>query len=1268
MKLLITGDWQLEAAPAHDQVDPATNRSIRFAENVATISQALEAGLSAGAEGLLHLGDLTENKNPKAVELEAAADLFNVFLKAGKRVWAVAGNHDGSLFDISSSSFAPLAAMRSDAFKLFHKVSFDKELGMVAVPYMHRATPDELTAMITQATAGLGNAPKFAAIHYGVTGCTVGARNLVLQTDYLGKEQFAEVTYLDHIFAGHIHKGQTVDLGNGITGYLPGSPLCCDMGEREDSKTVLLFDTVTRKVEVRPVAQPRRWVVVEYRAGIGAAPYGKPIPWDASDIVKITGTYEKPDYPKDTLEAAFKAGLPRPFSLEIAVTQAKAARALRSMDITAEGGLREAAKNYAREKFPSGAERPGQLEPAVDLVLDVLTEQGVQAFAPNVAPIALTISDFLTFKTYSGPFNPGMPVLITGKNGIGKTNFFEAILWCMTGQTSKGLSLAGVVRQGAQEAGVAMTFVALASDQAATKYRINRSVKLSKAGKPAQKLNLHKETTEGQWESLSDGGVAEVQVIINSLLGGSYNSLRTTNFKFQNDQSPFIKAHPTERKAIIGEITGLEPLSRAFKVLDEKRKASQRAHEDLTARLGGMLAANEGATERLQATEVALTAAVGQVAFQEGILPGARAAVDQADAAAQQARVAVEAAETVLNALPNTEATLQAAQQALLTHDAAYTTARAAKATRWTQLQAQIKEAEGKLAALKAPDPAELAALEKAELAAKADYDQAQAAYTRAQGDQRAAETVSEGARQAVKTASEALVKARTELSGLAPAADVAALEKALTEAEALVAQADAQVAPLAGEAGTIRAGVLALTSSQEALRTERAAFDGQDVGTCSKCGHPIDSAHIEQELARIDAALVKAAQELAALNARAEVVQAELGKQALAKIQAQGAATTARQALEAGRLLEAKRATLTQAVAEGEGRVAQTQTAADAASSNAFQALEKATALCGVAVKLEGVHQALVVELRAKQGAGAEIGRLQGQLQALRDQHAENEKAGIEEKAAHEKEAGRLALALAEAQAVHAAAELQAQAQRQQLAALREAWSAKTDALVAAKAALQQVVSALALAKERQADLAATIQAIKDQQQALSTTTFELATLKERAEIDAAAASLLDPKAGLPVYLIDQALPFLEDRINYYLSELGMDRLLVELTTLEEDKETLAILVDNGRPGPKLDIAAFSGGQLGRIEQAIKWALEDLRRQSRGVTLGLSCSDEPTDGLDEDGKAAFIRIIYQRAETYPVSLVVSHDEHLTRSFESRMQFSQGPMDETLVA
>jgi DNA repair exonuclease SbcCD ATPase subunit len=1434
---MITGDWQLESQPAYDQVSEKTNRSTRFDETVETIERTIDEALTAGADGMLHLGDLTEHRNPSSVESEAAAHLFARFLNPGGLLWGVAGNHDGAFFDISGSSFAPLAAMRAEQFTLFHKVTYDPTLRMIAVPYIHRATPAEIRAMIESAYQGHTiTGPAFGAIHYGLQGAMVGAKNQVLPGDYLGPNELL-VRPLDHIFAGHIHKAQEIAIGP-AKGWHPGSSVICDMGERADRKTYILFDTVTREVQVREIPQRRRWVTVAYSPDIATK-----IPeWGADDLVKITGTFEKPDYPKATIEAAFKAGLPRPFALEVEVKPAKVERALRSLSVTSAGGLREALQVYVREKYPRFTEEPGLIGPATAAAMAALQEQGALTFCAEVEPTSIKIANFMTFISYEGSFMTGTPMLVAGENGVGKTNFFEAILWALTGKSSKGLDLSGVVRQGAQDTEVILELVGRSAEEEEQRFRIVRSVKLSKSGKPAQKLTLERwNKLQGAWDkTMSDGSQAEIQGRIDGLVGGSYLTLRTTNFKFQNDNSPFIRSHPSDRKAIIGEVTGLAPLNRAFKVLDEKRKESARAFQAGKDRLAGMVAAGEGNEEQVaqfkQDSQVAAAELAGIVAD----VPAREAH----EAAARENQLAAKAKaqmlEGQLREQPNTEGKMLAAVQAVTTYENAYQSGRAEKVRQHNDLKGQITTAETELATAKMPTAEEIQALEirakdftqardsardekvqadtamatlsaqKGNLTAtvqtlsaglnKAEADltvlgvlpsqeEAQAAKAAAESEETRAVDACSAALQATMTAREAKKSIEEKIVALATEqkaveaqretldATVQTASASLRKAEAdlavigvLPSQEDVLTAKVAAESEETRAvdacsaALQATMTAREAKKTledkgkalseEKKAFDGKDVGQCSRCGQAIDSSHIEKELARITAeqeanwtavvearsvstqadadlvaastrkstaqAAAKAAAEavhslqlkaqahqtltakVAELTEQVATAQVELGKKqtelaelsrkateltstlAAAELQAsqadaafvtastrktvaQAAAKAAAEAVHSLQLKAQAHQTLTVKVQELTEQVAKVQADLAVKVTEEMELANKIGALFETYLNATKQVKAVAAEVESASAAVQRVESTRGRLEALRTQLNSLTEAGIREKAEYESEVVRLKAAAEEAKKAHESQVVFTTILREQMDTARTEADQANAALTTAAVNLQALRSKVTAAEQRIKSIGENIARLEAQQGALVQARFELGVLKERAEIDEIAAGLLDARNGLPVYLIDQALPFLEDRINFYLGKLGMERLVVQLTTLAEDKETLAVLIDNGRPGPRLDVAAFSGGQLDRVEYGVKCALADLARQTRGVTFGLVCFDEPSGGLNATGKEALINLLYDRCATYPVTILTSHDEALIRAFHNQIRFGQGPAEETVV-
>ena len=76
---------------------------------------------------------------------------------------------------------------------------------------------------------------------------------------------------------------------------------------------------------------------------------------------------------------------------------------------------------------------------------------------------------------------------------------------------------------------------------------------------------------------------------------------------------------------------------------------------------------------------------------------------------------------------------------------------------------------------------------------------------------------------------------------------------------------------------------------------------------------------------------------------------------------------------------------------------------------------------------------------------------------------------------------------------------------------------------------------------------------------------------------------------------------------------------------------------------------------------------MAEFKAAARGVIFGLSSMDEPSEFLDSRGKQELIRIIIERTSDYPVTLFISHDEEMKREFPNRIEFAQGPDEETIL-
>jgi zinc transport system ATP-binding protein len=124
--------------------------------------------------------------------------------------------------------------------------------------------------------------------------------------------------------------------------------------------------------------------------------------------------------------------------------------------------------------------------------------------------------------------------------------------------------------------------------------------------------------------------------------------------------------------------------------------------------------------------------------------------------------------------------------------------------------------------------------------------------------------------------------------------------------------------------------------------------------------------------------------------------------------------------------------------------------------------------------------------------------------------------------------------------------------------------------------------------------------------------------------------------------------------RVGYVPQRLHVDRSMplsvrrfLSLPKRVSDAESKTVLARVGMDGTEeMQMAALSGGQLQRVL---------LARALLGAPQVLML-DEPTQGLDQPGEAAFYRLIEEvRAETGVAVLMVSHDLHVVMAASDRV-------------
>lgn len=128
---------------------------------------------------------------------------------------------------------------------------------------------------------------------------------------------------------------------------------------------------------------------------------------------------------------------------------------------------------------------------------------------------------------------------------------------------------------------------------------------------------------------------------------------------------------------------------------------------------------------------------------------------------------------------------------------------------------------------------------------------------------------------------------------------------------------------------------------------------------------------------------------------------------------------------------------------------------------------------------------------------------------------------------------------------------------------------------------------------------------------------------------------------------LVTKYLPFLNQRLAYYLQMLGMAHIV-------QFQDDLSVKITHG--DAEVRFGLLSNGQKARVDFGLSVAFKDVRERLHG-RLNLCMFDEVLDfGLDAVGVAACARVIKHLARTEGVSMyIVSHRNEIDSVFDRRM-------------
>ena len=134
----------------------------------------------------------------------------------------------------------------------------------------------------------------------------------------------------------------------------------------------------------------------------------------------------------------------------------------------------------------------------------------------------------------------------------------------------------------------------------------------------------------------------------------------------------------------------------------------------------------------------------------------------------------------------------------------------------------------------------------------------------------------------------------------------------------------------------------------------------------------------------------------------------------------------------------------------------------------------------------------------------------------------------------------------------------------------------------------------------------------------------------------------------GIPSMLIDESIPFMNEKVSYYLEKLTNGRYIVSFDTLAatkkgefRDKISVNVLDTHTRANSRIQL---SGGQTRIVDIATILTLGDLQASVQDVNINILLFDEIFDSLDEEN-IGFVSNILSQLKVGKSIYLISHTQ-----------------------
>ncbi len=229
-------------------------------------------------------------------------------------------------------------------------------------------------------------------------------------------------------------------------------------------------------------------------------------------------------------------------------------------------------------------------------------------------PLHLRISGFLSYRD---PVEIGFDSIhlacISGQNGAGKSSLLDAFTWSLFGEArGKGMDVIHLSQD------VKASEVALIFEYEGNVYRVQRTLPRGKttvlefqvaengkwkaeSGKPQRE--------DSRWRPLTEKTTRETQARIEQTLRLDYETFINASFFLQGRADQFTQKKPSERKAVLSSILGLEIWETYKERAADKRKSLEREVDEIDGRMAEIaseLGEEDARRQRLQELESSL--------------------------------------------------------------------------------------------------------------------------------------------------------------------------------------------------------------------------------------------------------------------------------------------------------------------------------------------------------------------------------------------------------------------------------------------------------------------------------------------------------------------------------------------------------------------------------------------------------------------------------------------------------------------------------------